>query len=242
MPLPFTLMTERLKQALNTFGPIFTQLFGQTEAPMMISVLSREEHIIDDPEREMRIFSSAGRPTFHAEIKLLDEEGQEVKRGEAGEVVVRCANIMHGYFKNPAATAETIQDGWLHTGDIAKQDKEGFLYIVDRKKDMIVSGGFNIFPREIEDTLFEHPAVKGAAVIGIPHEKWGEEVKAIVTLHEGQTATDKELILFVKKRKGSLMAPKTVEFWEEIPLTNLGKVDKKAMRAKFWEGKERMVS
>jgi acyl-CoA synthetase (AMP-forming)/AMP-acid ligase II len=233
---------ERLKQALNTFGPIFTQLFGQTEAPMMISVLSREEHIIDDPEREMRIFSSAGRPTFHAEIKLLDEEGQEVKRGEAGEVVVRCANIMHGYFKNPAATAETIQDGWLHTGDIAKQDKEGFLYIVDRKKDMIVSGGFNIFPREIEDTLFEHPAVKGAAVIGIPHEKWGEEVKAIVTLHEGQTATDKELILFVKKRKGSLMAPKTVEFWEEIPLTNLGKVDKKAMRAKFWEGKERMVS
>jgi fatty-acyl-CoA synthase len=233
---------ERLKQALNTFGPIFTQLFGQTEAPMMFSALAREEHVVNDPEREREILSSAGRPTFHAEIKLLDDEGNEVKRGESGEVVVRCANIMTGYFKNPEATAETIKDGWLHTGDIAKQDKEGFLYIVDRKKDMIVSGGFNIFPREIEDVLFEHPAVKGAAVIGIPHEKWGEEVKAVVVLHEGKSVTDQELIKFVKERKGSLMAPKTVELWDGIPLTNLGKVDKKAMRAKFWEGKDRMVS
>jgi len=233
---------ERLKQAINTFGPIFTQLFGQTEAPMTISALSREEHVINDPEREMRIFSSAGRPCFHAEIRLLNESGREVSRGEAGEVVVRCSNTMHGYFKNPEATAETIRDGWLYTGDIAKQDEEGFLYIVDRKKDMIVSGGFNIFPREIEDVLFEHPAVKGAAVVGIPHEKWGEEVKAIVVVHEGESATQEELIRFVKERKGSLMAPKTIEFWDAIPLTNLGKVDKKAIRTKFWEGKARLVS
>jgi acyl-CoA synthetase (AMP-forming)/AMP-acid ligase II len=233
---------DRLKQALNTFGPIFTQLFGQTEAPMMFSALAREEHVVEDPEREREVLSSAGHPTFHAEIKLLDDDGSEVKRGESGEVVVRCANIMTGYFKNPEATAETIKDGWLHTGDIAKQDEEGFLYIVDRKKDMIVSGGFNIFPREIEDVLFEHPAVKGAAVIGIPHEKWGEEVKAVVVLHEGKSVEEGELIKFVKERKGSLMAPKTVEFWDGIPLTNLGKVDKKAMRAKFWEGKDRMVS
>jgi fatty-acyl-CoA synthase len=233
---------DRLKQALNTFGPIFTQLFGQTEAPMMFSALAREEHVVEDPEREREVLSSAGRPTFHAEIKLLDDDGHEVKRGESGEVVVRCANIMTGYFKNPEATAETIKDGWLHTGDIAKQDEEGLLYIVDRKKDMIVSGGFNIFPREVEDVLFDHPAVKGAAVIGIPHEKWGEEVKAVVVLHEGKSVTDQELIKFVKERKGSMMAPKTVEFWDGIPLTNLGKVDKKAMRAKFWEGKDRMVS
>jgi acyl-CoA synthetase (AMP-forming)/AMP-acid ligase II len=233
---------DRLKQALNTFGPIFTQLFGQTEAPMMFSALAREEHVVEDPEREREVLSSAGRPTFHAEIKLLDDDGNEVKRGESGEVVVRCANIMTGYFKNPEATAETIKDGWLHTGDIAKQDEEGLLYIVDRKKDMIVSGGFNIFPREIEDVLFEYPAVKGAAVIGIPHEKWGEEVKAVVVLHEGKSVTEEELIKFVKERKGSMMAPKTVEFWNGIPLTNLGKVDKKAMRAKFWEGKDRMVS
>jgi fatty-acyl-CoA synthase len=233
---------DRLKQALKTFGPIFSQLFGQTEAPMMISVLSREEHVVEDPEREMQILSSAGRPTFHAQIKIVDDDGNEVKRGDSGEVVARCANIMTGYFKNPEATAETVKDGWLYTGDIAKQDEEGFLYIVDRKKDMIVSGGFNIFPREIEDVLFEHPAVKGAAAVGVPHKKWGEEVKAIVVLHEGQSTTREELIQFVKDRKGSLMAPKTVEFWDEIPLTNLGKVDKKAIRAKFWEGQERMVS
>jgi len=233
---------ERLKQAINTFGPIMTQLFGQTEAPMTISALSRQEHIIEDPERERRIFGSAGRPTFHAQVRILDEDGNEVPRGESGEIVVRCANMMHGYLKNPEATAETIKDGWLHTGDIAKQDEEGFLYIVDRKKDMIVSGGFNIFPREIEDALFEHEAVKGAAVIGIPHDKWGEEVKAIVVLREGKTATEEELIKFVKDRKGSLIAPKTVEFRDAIPVTNLGKIDKKAIRAEYWKGRDRMVS
>jgi fatty-acyl-CoA synthase len=233
---------ERLKQALETFGPVMTQLFGQTEAPMMISALSREEHVVADPVKERQIHASAGRPTFHAQVRLVDDEGKEVKRGEPGEVTVRCPNMMHGYFKNPETTAETIRSGWLHTGDIARQDEEGFLYIVDRKKDMIVSGGFNIFPREIEDVLFEHPAVKGAAVIGVPHEKWGEEVKALVVLHEGKTATEEELIKFVKERKGSLMAPKTVEFWDAIPLTNLGKLDKKAMRAKYWAGKDRMVS
>ena len=233
---------ERLKQAVNTFGPIMTQLFGQTEAPMCISALSREEHVIDDPERERRIFSSAGRPTFHAEVRILDDEGNPVKQGEAGEIVVRCANMMHGYLKNPDATAETIRDGWLHTGDIAKVDEEGFLYIVDRKKDMIVSGGFNIFPREIEDALHEHEAVKGVAVVGVPHDKWGEEVKAIVVLHEGSSASPEELIKFVKDRKGSLVAPKSVEFWDAIPVTNLGKLDKKAIRAKFWAGRDRMVS
>ncbi len=233
---------DRLKQALTTFGPVMTQLFGQTEAPMMISALSREEHVVEDPKREMEILSSAGRPTFHAQIKLIGDDGNEVKRGESGEVAVKCANIMHGYSKDPEATAETIKEGWLYTGDVARQDDEGFLYIVDRKKDMIVSGGFNIFPREIEDVLFEHPSVRGAAVIGVPHEKWGEEVKGIVVLHEGTSASQEELIAFVKERKGSLMAPKTIEFWDEIPLTNLGKVDKKTIRAGFWEGKDRLVS
>jgi len=232
---------DRLKQALNLFGPIFTQLYGQTEAPMMISVLPRQEHIIADPEREKRVLASCGRPTYHAQVRILDDKGNDVEAGQSGEIVVRCANMMHGYFKNPEVTAETIQEGWLYTGDIARLDEEGFLYIVDRKKDMIVSGGFNIFPREIEDILFEHPAVKGAAVIGVPHEKWGEEVKAIVVLHEGRSATAEELIQFVKDRKGSLMAPKTVEFWDAIPLTNLGKMDKKAMREKYWHGHERRV-
>ncbi len=233
---------ERLKQAINHFGPILTQLFGQTEAPMCFSAMSHSDHIVDDPEREREIFSSAGRPTFHARIRILDDQGSPVKPGEPGEIVVKCANVMQGYLKNPEATAETLQDGWLYTGDIARQDEEGFLYIVDRKKDMVVSGGFNIFPREIEDVLFDHPAVRHAAVIGVPDEKWGEAVKAIVVLYEGKSATEKELIDFVKQRKGSsLVAPKSVEFWDEIPLTNLGKLDKKAMREKFWAGKGRRV-
>ena len=233
---------ERLKQAITTFGPIFTQLFGQTEAPMAFSVLPREDHIIADPVREKEVFASAGRPTFHCEVRLVDDNGNDVKSGEPGEIVTRCANMMSGYYKNPEATADTIRDGWLFTGDIAKQDDEGYIYIVDRKKDMIISGGFNIYPREIEDVLFEHPAIKDAAVIGVPHDKWGEEVKAIVVLRPDHEATPDVLIEFVKDRKGSLVAPKTVDFWDNIPLTNLGKVDKKSIRAKYWEGKDRMIS
>lgn len=233
---------ERLKQAIKRFGPILTQLFGQTEAPMCFSVMSQRDHVIGDPEREREVFSSAGRPTFHAKIRLLDEQDNAVAPGEPGEIVVKCANVMHGYLKNPEATAETLKDGWLYTGDIAKQDHEGFLYIVDRKKDMVVSGGFNIFPREIEDVLFDHPAVKHAAVIGVPDKKWGEAVKAIVVLYEDKTATEEELIQFVKEQKGSsLVAPKSVEFWDNIPLTNLGKLDKKAMREQFWKEQERKV-
>lgn len=233
---------ERLKQAITTFGPIFTQLFGQTEAPMVFSSLPREDHIISDPERERMIFASAGRPTFHSEVRIVDEEGNDVPQGEPGEIIVRCANMMSGYYKNPEATAATLRDGWLYTGDIAKQDDEGFIYIVDRKKDMIISGGFNIYPREIEDVLFEHPAVKDTAVIGIPHEKWGEEVKAIVVLYEKDSVSAEDLIKYVKEKKGSLVAPKTIDFWESIPLTNLGKVDKKTIRGKYWEGKDRMIS
>ena len=232
---------ERLKQALNTFGPIFTQLFGQTEAPMMMSVLKREEHVVSDPEREMKILASAGRPTFHTRLRLVDDDGQDVATGEAGEIVVQCANMMSGYLKNPEATADTIRDGWIYTGDIGELDEEGFLYIVDRKKDMIVSGGFNIYPREIEDVLHEHAAVQGVAVVGMPHDKWGEEVCAIVQLHQGASVTQAELIQFVKDRKGSMMAPKRVEFWDQIPLTNLGKLDKKAIRAKGWVGQARRV-
>jgi acyl-CoA synthetase (AMP-forming)/AMP-acid ligase II len=225
---------DRLKQAIDRFGPIFTQLYGQTEAPMMLSCLPRDEHVIADPERQRQVLSSCGQPTVTTRMKLLDPQGHEVARGEVGEIVVRSINMMDGYFKDPETTAETIKAGWLHTGDLARQDEEGFIYIVDRAKDMIISGGFNIYPREVEDVLFEHPAVKEAAVIGVPHEKWGEAAKAVVVLDEGKVATEEELIAFVKERKGKLMAPKSVEFWDSIPLTNLGKVDKKKIREPFW--------
>jgi len=227
---------ERLKQALEKFGPVMTQLFGQTEAPMALSALSREEHIVPDPDREKQIFSSAGRQTVYTELRLLDDHGNEVPRGEAGEIVVRCPNMMSGYLNNPEATAETIRNGWLHTGDVALQDEEGLIYIVDRKKDMIISGGFNIYPREIEDVLHEHAAVKGVAVVGVPHEKWGEEVRAVVQVHDQGAVDEAELIAFVKQRKGSLVAPKRVYFWDEIPLPNLGKIDKKEIRRLLSQG------
>jgi len=164
-----------------------------------------------------------------------------VPEGEPGEIVADAPNVMSGYLDDPAATAETLRDGWLHTGDIARRDAEGYLTIVDRRKDMIVSGGFNVYPREIEDVLFEHPAVAQAAVIGVPHERWGEEVKALVVLRQGHCATKGELIEFVKSRKGSLTAPKSIEFVAAIPVTNLGKVDKKALRARYWSGRTRNV-
>jgi acyl-CoA synthetase (AMP-forming)/AMP-acid ligase II len=232
---------DRLKQAINRFGPVLTQLYGQTEAPMMLSVLTRDEHVTADPDRERQVLSSCGRPTITTQMKLLDPQGDEVDTGEVGEIAVRAINAMDGYFEDPETTAETVREGWLHTGDLAYQDAEGFLYIVDRAKDMIISGGFNIYPREVEDVLFEHPMVKEAAVIGVPHEKWGEAVKAIVVLHEGKSATEEELIAFVKERKGKLAAPKSVEFWDSIPLTNLGKVDKKKIREPFWQRRESRV-
>lgn len=232
---------ERLKQAIDIFGPIFTQLYGQVEAPMTISVLRRDEHILNDPEKEKRVFASCGRPMTMTQVRIVQENDQDVPVGEVGEVIVRGNQVMEGYLKKPELTVETLRGGWLHTGDLARWDEEGFLYIVDRKKDMIISGGFNIYPREIEDVLHEHPSVRDVCVIGVPHEKWGEEVKAIVVLYKDKPVTEEELIKFVKEKKGSLAAPKTVEFWESIPLTNLGKHDKKAIRERYWKGKERMV-
>jgi fatty-acyl-CoA synthase len=231
---------ERLKQALRLFGPIFTQFFGQTEAPMVLTALPRDAHL-DPGEDEAETLMSAGRAAYQAQVRLLDDDGRDAAPGELGEVVARSLNMMSGYLDNPEATAATIRDGWLHTGDIARMGASGLITIVDRKKDMIVSGGFNVYPREVEDALSEHPAVRQAAVIGVPHEKWGEEVKAIVVLRPGAQADERGLIDFVKARKGSLMAPKSVEFWDAIPLTNLGKIDKKAMRARFWSGQQRRV-
>ena len=236
-----TISPARLKQAIDTFGPVFTQFYGQSEAPMALTALQREDHVVADPERETAVLTSAGRATYGTRLRIVDDAGVDVPLGESGEVIALAANVMSGYLDNPEATAETVRDGWLYTGDIARFDEEGLITIVDRKKDMIVSGGFNVFPREVEDTLLEHPDVRHAAVIGVPHERWGELVKAVVVLHPGASATGPDLIKFVKARKGSVMAPKSIDFVESIPLTNLGKIDKKAIRARYWAGQSRSV-
>lgn len=232
---------ERMREALAAFGPIFTQFFGQTEAPMALTSLPREAHAAADAARELEVLTSAGWPTFPTRLRIVDEEGRDVAAGEPGEIVVQAPNMMSGYLDNPEATADAIRDGWLHTGDVARRDAEGLVYIVDRMKDVIIRSGFNVYPREVEDVLFEHPAVRQAAVVGIPHEQWGEEVRAVVVLREGQSVGERELIDFVKTRKGSIAAPASIEFRDAIPLTNLGKVDKKAMRAAYWAGRERQV-
>ena len=208
---------------------------------MALIAFPRHEHLIEGSEKTLARLASCGRPTLAVKLRLVDENMQDVPLGDAGEIVVQSPNIMLGYWKRPEITAETITNGWLHTGDIGRQDEEGYIYIVDRKKDMIVTGGFNVFPKEIEDALHEHPSVAMAAVIGVPDEKWGEAVKALIKLKPGHRANADEIIGFCKSRKGSLITPKSVDFVESIPLTPLGKPDKKTIRNRYWTGKDRRV-
>jgi fatty-acyl-CoA synthase len=219
----------RLKEAIERIGPVFFQFYGQAECPMAITVMRKAEHDVNDPRR----LASCGRPVPWLHVELLDSNHCPVPDGEPGEICVRGPLVMDGYRDNPELTEQTFAGGWHHTGDVAVRDPDGFLRIIDRTKDMIVTGGFNIYPREIEDILGEHPAVSQSAVIGVPHPKWGEAVKALVVLRPGQYVTAQELIFQVAQRKGSFQAPKTIEFIDSIPQTAVGKPDKKALRAKF---------
>ena len=228
----------RLKEAIERFGPIFFQYYGQAECPMTVTVLRKEEHDVNDMAR----LATCGRPVPWLNVKLLDDDGNEVARGEPGEICVQGPLVMKGYLNKPEQTEEAFRGGWLHTGDVAREDAGGYLTIVDRKKDMIVSGGFNVYPREVEDVLATHPSVGSVAVIGVPDEKWGEAVKAVVVLRPGATASPDELAALVKERKGAVYAPKTVDFVESIPLSPLGKPDKKALRAQYWNDASRQVN
>jgi fatty-acyl-CoA synthase len=192
--------------------------------------------------------ASCGRPSAFLRTALLDEEGNEVPVGEPGEVCVAGPVVAAGYRNLPEATAETFRDGWLRTGDVARADDEGFWYIVDRTKDMIVTGGFNVFPREVEDVIAEHPAIAQVGVVGVPHEKWGEAVTAVVVLRPDADRDERALARLaeevkaaVKERKGAVQAPKEVVVVDALPLTGLGKPDKKALRARFWRDRARAV-
>ncbi|WP_315812383.1 AMP-binding protein [Bradyrhizobium sp. SZCCHNR2028] len=226
----------RLVEGIERIGPVFSQLYGQTEC-YPVSVLRKADHDPKQPE----LFLSCGFPIAACEVKILDDDDREVAQGEAGEICVRAPHVMAEYWKRPDTTAETLKNGWLHTGDIARRDERSYMYILDRKKDMIVSGGFNIFPREIEDVLTQHADVAMCAVVGVPDDKWGEAVTAIVVPRAGAQIDAAELIELVKARKGSAHAPKSISFVKELPMTGVGKVDKKVLRARFWEGRGRMV-
>jgi fatty-acyl-CoA synthase len=227
---------SRLVEGMTRIGPVFSQLYGQTEC-YPVSVLRKTDHDPKTPE----LFLSCGFPIAACDVKILGDDDLEVETGEPGEICVRAPHVMAEYWKRPEQTAETLNNGWLHTGDIARADERGYMFILDRKKDMIVSGGFNIFPREVEDVLSQHADVAMVAVVGVPDDKWGEAVTAVIVARAGARPNAEELIDLVKARKGSAHAPKHIKFVTELPMTGVGKVDKKVLKAGFWAGRERMV-
>ncbi len=221
----------RLEEALTRIGPVLGQLFGQTEAPNMIATLAPADHFRPDGSVATERLRSAGRPTPLTTVAIMGASGDLLPRGERGEIVVRGPLVMDGYHDNPTATEESSRFGWHHTGDIGYLDEDDLLYVVDRAKDMIITGGFNVYSAEVEQALLAHPAVKESAVIGLPDDKWGERVTAAVQLRPGQPVTNAELIDFVKKRIGSVKAPKEIEIWDDLPRSKVGKILKNEVRA-----------
>jgi fatty-acyl-CoA synthase len=216
---------DRLAEALVKIGPM-AQLFGQTEAPMMVSTLAPKDHYRPDGSIAVERLSSAGRPTPLVEVGIMDREGRLLDAGERGEIVVRGSLVMAGYYRNPEATAAASAFGWHHTGDIGYLDKDNYLYIVDRAKDMIITGGFNVYSIEVEQALLAHDDVRDCAVIGVPDEKWGERVVAVVQPREGKQIDVAALTAFVKQRIGSVKTPKQIEVWPDLPRSKVGKVSK----------------
>lgn len=231
---------EVLKQAIETFGPVFSQIYGQGEAPMTCAGLHKSEHRMDDPDA-LRRLASAGREMPGVMLRIVDDEDRQVPTGTAGEIIVRSDLVIPRYWNRPDATAETLRNGWLHTGDVGYLDEAGYLFITDRIKDMIISGGANIYPREIEEVLLQHSAVAEVSVFGVPDEQWGESVKAAVVLRPGHAADGPELIEFCRARIASYKKPKSVDFIDALPKSAFGKVLKRELRAPYWDESNRKV-
>jgi long-chain acyl-CoA synthetase len=231
-PMPL----EVLKKGMQVFGTIFAQGYGQSETGPAISHLSKEDHnVLDRPEKEQRKLTSAGRPDIGVQVRIVDEEGNDVEPDEVGEIIVRSKHIMVEYWHKPEETKEALINGWIHTGDMGYYDDEGYIYIADRKKDMIISGGENIYPREVEEVLYQHPAVLEVAVIGIPDPYWVEKVHAVVETRKGVSTTPEEIIAFCKKHIAGYKVPKDIEFVDSLPKNPAGKILKKELREKYWK-------
>jgi fatty-acyl-CoA synthase len=220
----------RLTEALRRIGPVMGQLFGQTEAPNMIATLAPADHFLPDGSIATARLSSAGRPSPLTTVAIMDKSGNLLPPGQRGEIVVRGPLVMAGYHDNPEATAEVSKHGWHHTGDIGYLDEDNYLYIVDRAKDMIITGGFNVYSAEVEQALRAHAAVQDSAVVGLPDDKWGERVTAVVQLRNAKHAEPTELTAFVKERLGSVKTPKQIEIWPDLPRSKVGKILKAEIR------------
>lgn len=226
------LYAEVLRQAIEVFGPIFGQGYGQSEAPSGICGIHRSEY---DPttDRGLRRLGSVGRECLGVRVRIVDSQGSELGANIAGEITVRGDIVFPGYWRKPEATAEVLRDGWLHTGDVGFRDEEGFVFITDRVKDMIISGGSNIYPREVEEVLLQHDAIAEASVIGIPDKIWGEAVQGVVVLRSGMEATEGEIIEFCRTRLASYKKPKAITFVTDLPKNANGKVLKKEIRSRL---------
>ncbi|MFF7578659.1 Acyl-CoA synthetase (AMP-forming)/AMP-acid ligase II [Streptomyces sp. 136MFCol5.1] len=224
---------DKLKEGLALWGQVFVQFYGQAEAPGVITCLARKDHYLSDDPAAVKHLQSAGRPTGACEVVLMDDNGNIVAPGERGEIVARGELVSPGYLNNPEANAEAHRFGWHHTGDIGVFDESGYLYVVDRKKDMVISGGFNIYPSEIEQLIWSHPAVQDCAVVGVPDADWGERLTAVVELKPEGHATAEDITQMCRARFGGLKTPKQVEFWQTLPRSAVGKVLKKDVRARL---------
>jgi acyl-CoA synthetase (AMP-forming)/AMP-acid ligase II len=232
---------DKLKQSVEIFGPCVCQSYGQTEAPMLLTFLDQKTVAAavagEHPER----LRSCGRPTSAVRLAIMDDNGQILPSHHPGEIVARGTLVSGGYHNLPEATAEIRKFGWHHTGDVGFMDDDGYVYIVDRKKDMIISGGFNVYCAEVESAIMALPQVRECAVIGVPDEKWGETVKALVVLDESHLLTEEEIIRHCKDKLGGVKSPKSVEFRSEIPKTAAGKTDRKQLRKPYWIKADRAV-
>lgn len=231
---------DKLREAMDVFGPVMAQTFGQAEAPMLCTALSPQEHaqaLIEAPHR----LASCGRSTLLADVAVMDDEGRLLPPGERGEIVVRGPLVMSGYYRNPDATADASRFGWHHTSDIGYRDEDGYHYIVDRKRDLIISGGFNIYPSEIEQVLWSHDDVQDCVVIGVPDDKWGERVKAFVEPKPGRQVQAEALAALCRDRLGPIKVPKEFEMRPELPRSAVGKVLKRVLRDEAWRHAGRQI-
>ena len=233
---------DKLKEAIGVFGPVMTEAFGQTEAPASITAKAPWDYLDSDGVIDDKRLQSIGRPCVNNTVAILDGSGKEVERGVKGEICIKGDLVTPGYYKNPEATAEVRRSGWHLTGDIGVMDEDGFITIVDRKKDMIITGGFNVFPNEVEQVLSRHPAILDSAVIGVPDEKWGEAVKAVVQLKPETGCSEQDLIELCKRELGSVKAPKSIDFSDDLPRSPAGKVLKTEIRKPYWKDQARGVN
>lgn len=232
---------DKVKEAVRLFGPIMCEGYGLTECGMPLIHKHPEDYILPDGGFDEATLAAAGRPTFNARIAIMDDAGRILPPGERGEIVVRGNTCMLEYYKNAEATKEATRFGWWHSGDVGVRDERGFITIVDRMKDMIVTGGFNVYPAQVERVILEHEAVLDCAVVGSPDEKWGEAVTAVVELRPGMSVDAETLIALCKTRLGSVYAPKRIEFWESLPRSAVGKLLRRDVRSRFWAGQWRAV-